>query len=236
MYVAYLIVGGLIVVGLGYGLKRLGLYRFRYSPSAIVRLGHAWGRFTDRSAILRALNTMFYITGMLVTLTGLTLAVSNVVRPENKQAQAPALRPAVVKDFDENELLRLVNAERKKHGLRELKEDTRLTKVAQERLDDMVKNQYYAHISPNGMFFYDLMKNHMLHADYACENLNLEFTTDESVYIQSWHTSTKGHRECMLQSDATAAGYAVGEYGETPETKIYIAVAIHATPVTKKTN
>ncbi len=234
MNVAYLIIGGLVIIGLGYGLKRFGLYRFRYSPSAIVRFGHAWGRVTDRYVALRALNTVFYILGMLVTISGVSLGVSHVVRPDSQKVAAPAIRPVIPDALDETELLRLVNAERTKHGLHELKEDIHLNAIARERLDDMVKNQYYAHISPKGLYFYDLMDSHMLHADYACENLNLEFTTDERIYLETWHTSTKGHRECMLRPDVTAAGYAVGEYGETPETKIYIAVAIHATPVSQK--
>ena len=47
-----------------------------------------------------------------------------------------------------DELLRLVNEERAKVSVAPLVIDARLNQSAQKKADDMVKNNYFAHVSP----------------------------------------------------------------------------------------
>lgn len=45
----------------------------------------------------------------------------------------------------------LINAERRKHGLRALRMDPRLSKAAQAHSRDMVRRRYFSHTSPDGL-------------------------------------------------------------------------------------
>jgi uncharacterized protein YkwD len=212
--------------------KRYDMKKLKNIPLTVVRMGKAWGQTTDRHIALRSLNTFFYITGMLVVLTGTTFGLLSLIPQKPTPAKVTQTEvPDTV--LSASEILRLVNKERKANKLHELNEDTRLNAIAQQRLDDMVKNQYYAHVSPNGKYFYELLPEHMITAKYSCENLDIEFTLDERVYVNNWLNSTRGHRECMLNSEVTSAGYAAGLFSVTSETKIYLVVAIHTTSISK---
>lgn len=200
-------------------------------PSAAVRLGKAWGKTTDRFTVLRWLNTFFYLTGMAVILAGATLGLINLVKP------APIPLPVIYFQADDTldarQLLDLVNKERKARNLKELNEDTRLSAIAQQRLEDMIQNQYYSHMSPSGSYFYDLFPSQLIKADYSCENLDVQFTVDEGKYVNDWLHSSKGHKECMLNSDATSAGYAVGLFNQDKNSRIYLVVGIHSSSISK---
>jgi uncharacterized protein YkwD len=45
----------------------------------------------------------------------------------------------------------LINAERRKHGLRALRMDPRLSRAAQAHSRDMVRRRYFSHTSPDGL-------------------------------------------------------------------------------------
>lgn len=222
-------------ITIGLGIILLGLLgRVLYAnlikpiPGAAARFGKAWGTTTDRYAALRALNTLFYIIGVTVTLLGLVAGASAVLRP--KPATAPVIvQPVVDEKLEANQILQLVNNERQRLRLPKLASDPRLVAVAEARAKDMTDNQYYAHINQDGKYFDDLFPSFNFKADYSCENLDIEFTTTESVYVNDWLESTKGHRECMLHKDTSTAGYAATVFGETQNGKIYLVVGIHAT-------
>jgi uncharacterized protein YkwD len=97
----------------------------------------------------------------------------------------------------------------------------------------MVNRQYYAHKNPDGKIFFDLMAEGGYATQYACENLSLEPSKQESASYDSWLTSTHGHKECMLRTEVTRAGYASRKMYDIPTSKgmtaYYLVVAIHAT-------
>lgn len=193
-----------------------------------MKFGKIWVSTINRFRTLRALNVFFYITGVAVTLLGIFLLVTN-----QKPAivdRTPPSPPDSVLSVDE--VLRLVNSERRANNLKELKEDTRLSLIAQQRADDMAARQYYAHQNPDGRYYYDLFPTQNIKADYSCENLDVEFTVDETVYIGDWLDS-KDHRDCMLNKEVTSAGYAVVRFSKPHEPEIYIVVAIHTSSISK---
>ncbi len=229
--IAILVGAGLATLVAGFLCKLLYVKLLRKLPRTAVRLGKAWGQTTDRYAILRSLNTFFYLVGMAVTLAGVGVGVVYIARLHTAPPTPVVITTQTDDTLSAKDVLRLVNVERKGHNLNQLKEDTRLTAIAQERVDDMIKNQYYAHLSPEGKYYYDLFPQQRIKANYSCENLDVEFTTDESVYVNDWLASTKGHRECMLNPDVTSAGYAVGLFGQSGSTKVYLVVAVHSSPI-----
>jgi len=70
-----------------------------------------------------------------------------------------------------DELLRLVNEERAKVGVAPLVIDARLNQSAQKKADDMVKNNYFAHVSPvDGREGYTYIFDVMPECSYGSEN------------------------------------------------------------------
>lgn len=124
-----------------------------------------------------------------------------------------------------------VNAQRAKNGLDPLVKNSVLTEVALERARDMNTNSYYAHEDSKGLFFYDLIEQKNYPTGFACENLDMSFSSSTSSYVADWMNSRNGHRECLLDSKVTDAGYALVAYGDSTkpgDEKAYLVVAIHA--------
>lgn len=155
-----------------------------------------------------------------VGVNNVTLVKSAITFPTSTETPDPNII------FDE------VNALRNTNGLQALIADPVLLNIAGQRADDMVAQSYYAHKNPDGLIFYDIMKLQGTAPDYACENLALESSEFENVFFESWNSSDKGHKECMLSSRVTRAGYAVRKLYDVPEggelKPYYVVVAIHA--------
>lgn len=169
--------------------------------------------------------------GLGATIAAVALFAASVI---TKRQPVVTIQPAPTHPdgtLTADEILHLVNVERNAKQLRVLKEDKRLTHIAQTRANDMVNRQYYAHLNPDGKYYYDLFPEYRIKAKYSCENLDVQFTVDEQTYIHDWLTSTRGHRECMLHKDVTSAGYAVIRFSKPSEYPVYIVVGIHTTPI-----
>lgn len=147
-----------------------------------------------------------------------------------------SLLPVFSKDNDLNssEVFRLVNAERSIRNLPELSVDPVLQAVAKQRAEDMSTNVYFGHKSPKGLHFDDLIAAHGFSAGYACENLALEFSKNEAIYVDLWLLSKTGHRQCMLNKDVRRAGYAVASLNDLQGFEAYIVVGVHAAPPFKE--
>lgn len=135
---------------------------------------------------------------------------------------------------DLNTISSLINAQRSSNDLPALINDPQLAAVAKQRADDMASNMYYAHKSPDGTYFYDILVRDNYDVDFGCENLDLQFTLQPDIYVNDWLTSTNGHRECALHKGITRAGYATikipSEARAGMDIDAYIVVAIYADP------
>ena len=121
---------------------------------------------------------------------------------------------------DAQEILELVNKERTKVGVAPLKLDERLNASAQEKADDMQNRDYYDHKSPDGIEGYSLVFKHMPNkCRYASENLANILIPDSNSRnpISTWMSSTKGHREAILDKDYDLVGFGVSKdkYGNS---------------------
>lgn len=176
----------------------------------------------------------------LVSITLLLALVFWMVRPILFKASASAQAQYISLDRyktveglpDINAIFTLINNERLVRGLTPVVADAQLTRIAQERAEDMAAQQYYAHKSPQGKYFYDLMRDNEYYVEYGCENLDLAFTVIPDVYVRDWMNSKRGHRECILKENVTQAGYAVTEFKTNDERansqKMYIVVTLYA--------
>jgi len=157
---------------------------------------------------------------------------------ENTRAVSPAPQP-VLASFeskpnlpDPNAIFAEVNTLRTARGLPALARSSTLATVASQRAEDMRANNYYAHESPNGTHFYHLYDQHDYKAGFTCENLDMEFSMSTGTFIQAWMSSTKGHRECLLDPRISEAGYAATEIMTSTKSNqdipTYVVVAIYA--------
>lgn len=119
-----------------------------------------------------------------------------------------------VDEASENEMLILINQERKARGLAELKMDDRLHEVAREHSRDMFERGYFSHYTPEGLSPFDRLKNAGIIYLYAGENLALAPDVDKA---EQGLMDSEGHRENVLNPNFGKIGIGVmdgGVYGK----------------------
>lgn len=120
---------------------------------------------------------------------------------------------AEVRPFLEMKMLEMVNDERIKEGLKPLKADPEMTRVARMHSQDMFVRGYFAHVNPDGKDPFDRMKAANVRFLAAGENLALAQT------LEIAHTNlmnSPGHRANILNPAFGRLGIGVldgGFYG-----------------------
>ncbi len=109
----------------------------------------------------------------------------------------------------QKKVVELVNAERAKAGLKALKMNTELSKVATLKSQDMAKNNYFDHNSPTYGSPFDMMKKYGISYRTAGENIAMGQTTPEQV-MNGWMNSP-GHRANILKASFTEIGVGIAK-------------------------
>jgi uncharacterized protein YkwD len=140
---------------------------------------------------------------------------SLTVRPESGehlslgyQFSNPRTRPSL-----EDRMLKLVNEERTKHGLKLLKRDPELQQVARAHSRDMFARGYFAHENPDGKSPFDRMEAASVKFKAAGENLALAQTLE---IAHENLMNSPGHRANILNPAFGRLGIGVldgGFYG-----------------------
>lgn len=107
---------------------------------------------------------------------------------------------------EEQELLNLINEQRKAYGLSALKMDVELQKVAKLKAQDLVKNNYFSHNSPTYGSPFDMMKSFGITYKAAGENIAGNSTLKGAV--TAWMNS-QGHRDNILSNAYNYTGIGV---------------------------
>lgn len=113
-----------------------------------------------------------------------------------------------------NEVLKLVNAERSKQGLKALTLSSTLTSVANVKAKDMAVHKYFSHNSPTYGTPFEMLQKFGVKYKTAGENIAGGQKTPAQV-MQTWMNSS-GHKANILSSKYTELGvgyYAGGSYG-----------------------
>ncbi|HEX4104446.1 MAG TPA: CAP domain-containing protein [Candidatus Paceibacterota bacterium] len=126
-----------------------------------------------------------------------------------------------------NALVDGTNSARVSDGLPSLQESPLLDEAAQEKANDMVANNYFAHTSPSGISPWYWFVNVGYNFEDAGENLAVNFA-DSSDVTNAWLNSPE-HRANILDTDYTQIGMATaqGTYDGSPA--IYV-VELFGTP------
>ena len=104
----------------------------------------------------------------------------------------------------EQEVLRLVNAERAKAGLGALAYNWEAARVARYKSQDMIDKGYFAHQSPTYGSPFQMMENFGLRFSAAAENIAKGQRTPAEV-MNAWMNSP-GHRANILSRSVTQIG------------------------------
>ncbi|QEK12853.1 SafA/ExsA family spore coat assembly protein [Crassaminicella thermophila] len=150
---------------------------------------------------------------------------------QNKQLQNPNIiypgMKIMIPDMEagrifEKEVIRLVNIEREKVGVKPLKENWQLSRVARYKSKDMKEQGYFSHTSPIYGSPFEMIKNFGIKYSYAGENIAKGQRSPQEV-VHSWMNSS-GHRRNILNPNYTeiGVGFAKDERGTTYWTQMFI--------------
>ena len=112
----------------------------------------------------------------------------------------------------EREVVRLVNEERRKNGLREFEEDWQISRVARYKSEDMQTNNYFSHTSPTYGSPFQMLKDFGISYRSAGENIARGQKTPSEV-VNAWMNSS-GHRANILNPSYTHIGVGFADKGK----------------------
>lgn len=107
---------------------------------------------------------------------------------------------------EEQEVLNLINEQRKQYGLSELKAYGELQRVAKLKAEDIVNNKYFSHTSPNFGTPFEMLQEEGVTYKFAGENLAGNETGAKAV--NAWMNSP-AHKDNILDEDYEYTGIAV---------------------------
>lgn len=110
------------------------------------------------------------------------------------------------------EILRLVNAERKKQGLQELVLSHTLNGIATKKAEDMRDKRYFSHDSPTYGSPFEMLQHFGVHYSFAGENIASGQRSAQQV-MNDWMNSS-GHRANILNKNFTQLGVGYAEGGQ----------------------
>jgi len=127
-----------------------------------------------------------------------------------------------------NEVFQATNQHRAEHNADHLALNQALNQAAQAKLNDMFAQQYFEHVSPDGIAPADVATNAGYQYIRVGENLALGNYADSATVVQAWMDSP-GHRANILSSGFTEIGIAVGQ-GQYEEHDTWLAVQTFGLP------
>jgi len=126
-------------------------------------------------------------------------------------------------EISKDSIIELVNKSRIENNISILVENEKLSNAAKDKLEDMIKNNYFAHTSPTGVTPWFWIEKTGYDYKYAGENLALGFYSVEKEH-QAWMDSPT-HRKNILNPNYKEIGIAVGR-GMIDNSSVMIAVQV----------
>ncbi len=110
-------------------------------------------------------------------------------------------------DITKTDLLNLLNQSRENRGLNSLTDNNKLDQAALLKAQDMVKNNYFAHQSPQGITPWFWFRQVGYNYKYAGENLAIGFV-DSSEVFNAWFNSPS-HKDNLFNPNYKEVGTAI---------------------------
>ena len=149
------------------------------------------------------------ITALLIT--GVSITVLSQKTPEKPQYVAQTEDIPLNADT----IFNLVNAERKKAGVKPLVRDARLDATAQTRSDDMVARNYFSHNDPvTNANLVDILLTQKQCANSSENIISVDDIGEKNTDAIKWWMNSKPHHDAILDTQYNLAGMAVnGDIG-----------------------
>ncbi len=128
-----------------------------------------------------------------------------------------------------NGVINATNQNRAQNGLVALHENAKLNAAAEVKLQDMFKQQYFEHNSPQGTTPADVITSVKYEYLVVGENLALGNFGNDQLLVEAWMNSP-GHRANILNSKFQEIGVAVGK-GMFEGREVWLAVQEFGTPL-----
>lgn len=138
-----------------------------------------------------------------------------------------ATQQVLASEINVAKVVKLTNEARIKEGVGELVENDKLDQAAEDKAQDMLKNDYFAHFSPRGVSPWHWFDKNDYDYHFAGENLAINFTDAESQQ-KAWMDSPT-HRKNILNSNYAEIGVAV-ERGTINNQEATITVQMFGLP------
>lgn len=122
----------------------------------------------------------------------------------------PRIIPGVLgyaSDISVVDLFSLTNTRRGEAGLGSLKLNPVLSQAAQKKAEHMFKNNYWAHVAPDGTEPWDFILLQGYDYAYAGENLAKNFSISKEV-VEAWYRSPS-HKDNLFSENYDEVGFAV---------------------------
>ncbi len=148
-----------------------------------------------------------------IPLIGFALITSSLWATDAHAAsqKTKKVKEVAATEFTQVAVIEGVNKERIKQGLPALATDAKLSEAAQKKADDMVNRGYFAHNTPSGAQFFEVLDDVGYNYQHAGENLAAQYQTISGT-VKAWMDSP-GHRANILNGsyEETGVGLAYGE-------------------------
>jgi len=143
-----------------------------------------------------------------------TMQMTIIEEGSKEKVQLPfSVKDPKVRETLEADMLRLINEERAKEGLKPLVADTQLREVARMHSRDMFARSYFSHITPDGLSPFDRIRHANISFRTAGENLALAQTL---AIAHQGLMDSPGHRANILKASFGRVGIGIldgGIYG-----------------------
>lgn len=161
------------------------------------------------------LTGLFWINQKFLTLEKIKnwekLVLENLIDKINKEVfSPPPLREEKTNPdsyLTKNGIIYWTNIQRQNNNLKPLSENQLLKKAAENKIEDMFKNQYFDHISPQGYGPSYFVENAGYQYLIIGENLAMGDFKNDQVLVEAWMNSP-GHRANILNPKFTEIGVA----------------------------
>ena len=114
---------------------------------------------------------------------------------------------ASASDITSQKVIDLANMDRKGKGVPELVENAKLVQAAADKAEDMIRNDYFSHTSPEGLTPWRWIEKAGYDYGYAGENLAMDFVSAEKMN-DAWLASPT-HRANILNGKYKEIGVAI---------------------------
>lgn len=122
---------------------------------------------------------------------------------------------------DEKEVFDLINKQRTNNGLKALKIDSEVQRVAKIKAQDMVDNNYFAHESPTYGTPFNMLKSFKI--SYKTAGENIAGNSSNSGAVTAWMNSS-GHKANILNGNYNYTG--IGVVSSSKYGKVYVQMFI----------